>query len=165
SSCGRYVLSYNGEIYNFRELRRELEAAGRRFRGTSDTEVLVEALGAWGVARALERIDGMFAFAAWDTVEHRLHLARDPLGKKPLYVAQRGGALWFGSELKALRAHPAFAATLDRDSLACFVRFSFIPAPHTIYDGVAKLQAGTHLEFDVGTGIEASRRNVFASVR
>jgi asparagine synthase (glutamine-hydrolysing) len=165
SSCGRYVLSYNGEIYNFRELRRELEAAGRRFRGTSDTEVLVEALGAWGVARALERIDGMFAFAAWDTVEHRLHLARDPIGKKPLYVAQRGGALWFGSELKALRAHPAFAATLDRDSLACFVRFSFIPAPHTIYDGVAKLQAGTHLEFDVGTGIEASRRNVFASVR
>jgi asparagine synthase (glutamine-hydrolysing) len=165
SSCGRYVLTYNGELYNFRELRRELESAGRRFRGTSDTEVLVEALGAWGVARTLERIDGMFAFAVWDTIERRLHLARDPIGKKPLYVARSGGALWFGSELKALRAHPGFAATVDRDSLACFVRFSFIPAPRTIYVGVSKLEAGAHLEFEVADGVKASRRNVFASVR
>jgi asparagine synthase (glutamine-hydrolysing) len=165
SSCGRYVLVYNGELYNYRELRRELESEGRRFRGTSDTEVLVEALGAWGVARALGRLDGMFAFAAWDSRERRLHLARDPIGKKPLYYAQRGGALWFGSELKALRAHPGFAGSIDRDSLAFFIRFSFVPAPHTIYDGVAKLEAGAHVAFDVSRGASAPREQRFASVR
>jgi asparagine synthase (glutamine-hydrolysing) len=167
SSCGRWVVVYNGELYGFRALRRALEAEGRRFRGGSDTEVLVEALGAWGVEKALGRFEGMFAFAAWDTRERRLHLVRDPLGKKPLYWARRGGALWFGSELKALRAHPAFAPALDRASLATYHRVSHIPAPHTIYEGVSKLRAGEHvvLELAPGRGVASVRSERGVCVR
>jgi asparagine synthase (glutamine-hydrolysing) len=166
SSCGRYVIVYNGELYDHRALRRELEGEGRRFRGRSDTEVLVEAIGAWGVEKALSRFEGMFAFAVWDSRERQLHLVRDPLGKKPLYYARRGGALWFGSELKALRAHPDFAADLDRESLAFFLRFSYMPAPRTVYTGVGKLEAGERLVFDVtpGDGVGPARRERFAAV-
>jgi len=149
SADGALVLAYNGEIYNFRALRGELERAGVGFRGHSDTEVLLEAIAAWGIERALERAEGMFAFALWDARARRLHLARDRVGKKPLYWARRGRALWFGSELKALRAHPRFSAEVDREALACFVRFSYVPAPHTIYRGVHKLEAGSRVSFAV----------------
>ena len=108
SACGRYVLVYNGEIYNFRELRAELEAHGHEFRGHSDTEVLVEAISRWGAEAAPSRCDGMFALAVWDRREATLTLARDRLGKKPLYYGRCGGLFFFASELKALRAHPAF---------------------------------------------------------
>jgi len=169
SSCGRFVVAYNGEIYRHPELRRELEAAGRRFRGGSDTEVLVEAFGVWGVEKTLTRLDGMFAIALWDSQEARLHLVRDPIGKKPLYYARRGGALWFGSELKALCADPDFATglELDRESVASFLRFSFIAAPRTIYAGVGKLEAGEHRVFELaaGQGVVGSRSACFASVR
>jgi asparagine synthase (glutamine-hydrolysing) len=146
SADGRWVLVYNGEIYNYRDIAAELEAQGVVFRGTSDTEVLVEAIARLGVEAALERAAGMFAFAAWDRAERRLVLARDRLGIKPLYYAFWKGALLFGSELKALEAFPGFAPELDRDALALYLRHTYIPAPHTVWRGVRKLEAGHLLE-------------------
>jgi asparagine synthase (glutamine-hydrolysing) len=145
SSCGRFVLSFNGEAYNFAELRRELEAAGRRFRGHSDTEVIVEGAAQWGVEPLVKRLIGMFALALWDREAHCLYLIRDRLGIKPLYWAQQGGGLIFASELKALRASPGFNPALDRDALALFLRLAYIPAPATIYQGVKKLPPGAML--------------------
>lgn len=145
SADGRWVVAYNGEIYNFQDLRAELEAAGHRFRGHSDTEVLLEGCAAWGVERAVRRLVGIFAFALWDRRERTLYLVRDHLGVKPLYWARMGGALLFGSQPKALRAHPAFAAEIDRDALSAFLRFSYVPAPHSIYQGVHKMEPGSIL--------------------
>ncbi|TWA89364.1 asparagine synthase (glutamine-hydrolysing) [Azospirillum brasilense] len=145
SADGRWVIAYNGEIYNFQDLRAELEAAGHRFRGHSDTEVLLEGCAAWGVKCTVRRLVGIFAFALWDRRERTLHLVRDHLGVKPLYWARMGGALLFGSQPKALRAHPAFAAEIDRDALSAYLRFSYVPAPHSIYQGVHKLEPGSIL--------------------
>jgi asparagine synthase (glutamine-hydrolysing) len=145
SACGRYVITYNGEIYNFRELRAQLEQHGHTFRGHSDTEVLLAALAQWGVAEALGRLNGMFAFALWDRQQRRLTLARDRAGKKPLYYGWCGDSFLFGSELKALHAHPAFDATIDRDALGLFVQYSWMPAPYSIYAGIRQLPAGTML--------------------
>ena len=145
SACGRYVLVFNGEIYNFRELRADLEAAGTRFRGRSDTEVLLEALARWGVEAALRRANGMLAFALWDRRERALVLARDRIGKKPLYWGHFGDGILFGSELKALRAHPRFRGTLDRDALAHLVQYSYVPAPASIFQEVRKLEPGSWL--------------------
>ena len=117
SSCGRLVLSYNGEIYNHAELRAELAASGRTFRGHSDTEVLVEACAAWGVEATLRRLIGMFAFAVWDRAARTMTLARDRIGLKPLFWGQFGPLFLFGSELKALRAHPGWTPEIDRGSL------------------------------------------------
>ncbi len=142
SACGRYVIVYNGEIYNFRELRSELEDLGRSFRGHSDTEVLLEGIAEWGVEDALRRCDGMWAFAVWDDHRRCLTLARDRLGKKPLYYGWWDGHFLFGSELKALRAHPGFRPALDRDALALFVQLSYIASPRSIYEGVEKLRPG-----------------------
>ncbi len=150
SADGRWVIVYNGEIYNFRELRAELEGAGHAFRGQSDSEVLLEACAAWGVERAVRRLVGIFAFALWDRRDRALHLVRDPLGVKPLYWGRMGGALLFGSQPKALRAHPAFTAAVDRDALAAYLRFSYVPAPHSIYQGVSKLEPGTILTLRPG---------------
>ncbi|WP_035680668.1 asparagine synthase (glutamine-hydrolyzing), partial [Azospirillum brasilense] len=145
SADGRWVIAYNGEIYNFQDLRAELEAAGHQFRGHSDTEVLLEGCAAWGVERTVRRLVGIFAFALWDRRERTLFLVRDHLGVKPLYWARMGGALLFGSQPKALRAHPAFAAEIDRDALSAYLRFSYVPAPHSIYQGVHKLEPGSIL--------------------
>jgi asparagine synthase (glutamine-hydrolysing) len=145
SACGRYVITYNGEIYNFPELRTELEGHGHGFRGHSDTEVLLVALGAWGVSATLGRLNGMFAFALWDRQQRQLTLARDRAGKKPLYYGWCGGSFLFGSELKALRAHPAFDPAVDRDALGLFVQYSWMPAPYSIYAAVRQLPAGTVL--------------------
>jgi asparagine synthase (glutamine-hydrolysing) len=140
SAGGRYVLSYNGELYNFRALRAELSSYP--FRGGSDTEVLLAAVERWGVRGALERANGMFAFALWDTRRRELHLARDRVGEKPLYYTWLGGQLAFASELKALRAHPWFDAPVSRSALTLLLRFSYIPAPYSIHEGVWKLPAG-----------------------
>jgi asparagine synthase (glutamine-hydrolysing) len=145
SACGRWVVSYNGELYSADVLRGELERAGHRFRGHSDTEVLVAALAEWGVRGALERFNGMFALAAWDRRERTLHLARDRSGQKPLYYGWTGGVLLFGSELKALRAHPDFLDVVDRDALAMYLRRRCVPAPRSIYRGVRTLAPGTVL--------------------
>lgn len=147
---GRYVIVFNGEIYNFRALRQELQALGREFRGRSDTEVLLESISHWGLEEALPRLNGMFAFALWDQQQRVLHLVRDRLGEKPLYYGQCGPVFLFGSELKAFRAYPAFAAPLDRQALALFFRYNCIPAPFSIYEGVSKLPPATMLTLGPG---------------
>lgn len=145
SSCGRWVLTYNGEIYNHAELRHELCASGRTFRGRSDTEVLAEACGAWGVEATLRKLVGMFAFAAWDRRNRALTLARDPIGLKPLFWGRFNGLFLFASELKALRAHPGWSPEIDRESLGAFVRWGHVPAPYSIYSGIRKLLPGQFL--------------------
>jgi asparagine synthase (glutamine-hydrolysing) len=141
----RFTLSYNGEIYNFAALRQELEARGHGFQGHSDTEVMLAAFAEWGVEAAVKRFVGMFAFAVWDARERVLHLCRDRVGEKPLYYGWAGKAFVFGSELKALRAHPAWRGEIDRDALALLLRYNYIPAPYSIYKGVFKLLPGTIL--------------------
>ena len=165
SADGRWVISYNGEIYNAAELATDLRALGCEFRGHSDTEVLLEAIAAWGFDRTLTRANGMFALAAWDRRERRLTLARDRLGKKPLYCWRSGYGLVFASELKALRAHPSFRAEIDRDALAQFLRFGWLPGPHTIYRGVSKLPPGTSLAVQAETRGSASALLVGAGGR
>lgn len=141
SPCGRYVLVYNGEIYNHWDLRAELEREGGAFdwRGHSDTETLLAALRYWGVQGALERLNGMFAFALWDTAERTLFLARDRMGEKPLYYGRAGDTFLFGSELKALSAHPDWQGEVNRDALALYMRHNYVPAPWSIYNGIAKM--------------------------
>ncbi len=148
SADERYVLSYNGELYNYRSLRTRLAREGAAFEGTSDTEVLVEAVARWGLATTLEAIEGMFAFALWDRHQRRLHLVRDRFGEKPLYFGWVGDCLAWGSELKALCRLADFDADIDRDAVALFLRHNCIPAPRTIYRGVAKLSPGQHLAVD-----------------
>jgi asparagine synthase (glutamine-hydrolysing) len=143
SASGRYVMVFNGEVYNCRALRAELEPLGHRFRGHSDTEVMLAAITEWGVEGAVRRFVGMFAFALWDREERVLSLVRDRIGIKPLYFGWAGRTLLFGSELKALRAHPAFESTIDQDALAGFVERGYVPAPQSIYRGIAKLRQGT----------------------
>jgi asparagine synthase (glutamine-hydrolysing) len=139
SGDGRYTIVFNGEIYNFAALKEELEAAGCSLRGRSDTEVLLTSIARWGIEDAVPRLWGMFAFGVWDGRERVLHLVRDRLGKKPLYYGWQGGSFLFGSELKALRAHPDFRASIDRDALVSYLRFSYVPAPRSIYEDVRKL--------------------------
>src|SRR3990170_2458082 len=146
SSCGRFVLCYNGEVYNAPELRAELQAAGRPFRGHSDTEVMVEGFAVWGVRPTIERLIGMFAFAAWDRSSHTLTLARDRLGIKPLYWGHADGSLVFASELKALKTLPDWQGEIDRDALSAFLRYGYVPTPMSIYRGIRKLAPGTLLE-------------------
>jgi asparagine synthase (glutamine-hydrolysing) len=148
SSSGRFLIAFNGEIYNHRELRRELAhdaRLGAALRGQSDTEVMLAAIETWGLRRALDRFVGMFAFALWDRRERELSLVRDRLGVKPLYYGWTGGTLVFGSELKALAAHPDFDATINRDAVALLLRYAYIPAPHSIYARIQKVIPGTML--------------------
>ena len=160
SSDGRYWLAYNGEIYNFASLRAELEPLGHRFGGHSDTEVLLAAVVQWGLEATLRRCNGMFAIALWDRREQRLSLARDRVGKKPLYYGWAGDALVFGSELKALWRHPAFDNGIDRDALTLLLRLDYIPAPHCIHERAFKLMPGRVLHLDaaaVAAGAAAHR--------
>jgi asparagine synthase (glutamine-hydrolysing) len=151
SACGRFVLALNGEIYNYRELREELSAEVPGWRSNSDTEVLLAAIALLGPRRALDRCVGMFAFAVWDIAEQTLHLARDRLGEKPLYFARFGRHFLFASELKAMRAHPAWSGEVDRDALAQFLRLGYVPGPRSIFSGVHKLTPGTILSTRAGT--------------
>ncbi|MEN3941010.1 asparagine synthase (glutamine-hydrolyzing) [Prosthecobacter sp. SYSU 5D2] len=136
---GRYVLVFNGEIYNFQKLRAELEPQGHTWRGHSDTEVMLAAFQQWGVLEATKRFNGMFAFALWDRQERVLHLGRDRLGEKPLYYGWSGDSFVFGSELKAVREFPGFAAGINRDAICSQLRFSYVPDPLCIYEGFYKL--------------------------
>lgn len=151
SADGRYVLSYNGEIYDFAKLREQLLACGHGFRGHSDSEVLLAAFSEWGVVSTLGRCNGMFALALWDRHEKCLWLARDRVGKKPLYYGWAGGALVFASELKALWQHPDFDNGVDRDALTLLLRLGYIPAPHCIHEQTFKMQPGTVLRMDART--------------
>jgi asparagine synthase (glutamine-hydrolysing) len=146
SESGRTVVVLNGEVYNHRELRKDLLAEGARFRGTSDTEVLLEAIEAWGLHVALHRAVGMWALAAWDAKDRTLRLARDRMGEKPLYHGWQGSTFVFASELKALRAHPGFVGGVDRNVAALFLRLAYVPAPSCIHPGLRQLPPGTLLE-------------------
>jgi len=157
SDCGRFTVTFNGEIYNHLDIRRELEASGvcPNWRGHSDTETLLYALRQWGVAAALQRFIGMFAFALWDRQQRTLTLCRDRFGEKPLFYGWCGRDLVFASELKALAAHPAWSPSLDRNALTSFMRYCYVPAPATIWHGVRKLPPASFVSFaaDVSPGM------------
>jgi asparagine synthase (glutamine-hydrolysing) len=146
SSCGRFVICYNGEVYNAPELRAQLEAAGRKFRGHSDTEVIVESFAVWGVRPTIERLIGMFALGVWDRTTRRLILVRDRLGIKPLYFGFADGCLVFASELKTLKVIPGWRGEIDREALASFLRYGYVPTPMSIYQRIKKLAPGTLVE-------------------
>jgi asparagine synthase (glutamine-hydrolysing) len=150
SADGRYVIVFNGEIYNYRELRDALAAAGRRLRSDSDTEVLLEACAAWGVREALERAIGMFAFALWDRASRTLVLARDRIGKKPLYYSATPERVLFASQLKAFRQCPDWRPTVDADALAGYLRHAYVGQPHTIWREARKLPPGHILTLRAG---------------
>jgi len=147
SRDSRYAIVFNGEIYNFLELRRELEQLGHKFRGHSDTEIMLASFSQWGVHSAVERFNGMFAFALWDRRERVIHLGRDRMGEKPLYYGFTGRTLLFASELKALKAYPDFHPEINRDALASFLRYSYISSPDCIYTGIYKLPPGCTLSW------------------
>ena len=142
SASGRFMMVFNGEVYNFGDLRRELEGSGAVFLGHSDSEVMLAAFEQWGVEPALKRFVGMFAIALWDRQDRVLHLARDRFGKKPLFVYAAPGIISFGSELKSLVAGPRFDGTVDHDAVAAYLRYMYVPAPQTIYRHVQKLMPG-----------------------
>lgn len=149
SSTGRYMLAYNGEIYNHLTIRAELEAiSARTWRGHSDTETLLAAIEQWGLTQSLQKITGMFALALWDNDLQCLQLARDRFGEKPLYYGWQQGVFLFGSQLNALRAHPAFTPTINRSALTLLLRYNYIPVPFSIYEGIHKLKPGTILLLD-----------------
>jgi len=146
---GRLWITFNGEIYNFRELRQRLESEGCRFRSQTDTEIVLAAYDRWGL-RAVEELVGMFAFAIWDDARGRLWLVRDRLGKKPLYYAAANGTLRFASELKALLA-AGLDRDVDADALGLFLRFGYVPSPYTIYRAARKLPPAHYLLWEDGT--------------
>ena len=156
SHSGRYVTVYNGEIYNHADLRREIDASGAKvaWRGHSDTETMLAGFDLWGIPDTIRRCVGMFAIAVWDRQDRVLTLARDRIGEKPLYYGWQGegdqSALLFGSELKALRAHPSFGAGIDRDSLCLFFRHSYIGEDRSVYRAIRKVEPGCLLQVSAG---------------
>ncbi|MDH5493062.1 MAG: hypothetical protein OEY14_13995, partial [Myxococcales bacterium] len=146
SRCGRYVLSYNGEVYNFAQLREELGGSDR-FEGTGDTEVVLACIERYGAVEAARRFVGMFAFALWDARERTLTLVRDRLGIKPLYVGRVGGDLAFASELAGPRALEGFEPAIDLESLALYLRYGCVPQERCIYVGWSKVGPGEALCF------------------
>lgn len=150
SPSGRYMVTYNGEIYNYLELKKELEVLGQEFRTKTDTEVMLAAIEHWGFKAALNKLNGMFAIALWDHKEKKLSLARDRFGKKPLYVGWAGNNFLFSSELKAFHQHDDFNAELDQNSLAIYMQYSYVHAPYSIFKNVWQLMPGSYavLDFD-----------------
>ena len=152
SSSNRFILTYNGEIYNHLEIRKEIEKnnSNINWRGSSDTETLLEAIDFWGIDITLQKIDGMFAFGLWDQKTRCLTIARDHIGEKPLYYGWQGKGdnkiFLFSSELKALKMHPEFKGEINRDAIALQLRHNCIPAPYSIYKNIYKLVPGHYLE-------------------
>jgi asparagine synthase (glutamine-hydrolysing) len=163
SSTGRFVLVFNGEIYNYREIRVKLENAGVSVIGHSDTAVLLTAIERWGVEKTINFVTGMFAFAVWDELKKQLILARDRFGEKPLYFGWQGSVFLFGSTLQPLRQHPAWVGDIDRQALAKLVRFNYIPAPLSIYSGIKKLLPGTWVEMAWRDGRWQERKTTYWS--
>ena len=152
SSAGRYAIVFNGEIYNHKILAAELNKGGVQFRGHSDTEVLLAAMENWGIVSAVQQAVGMFAMAVWDRQEKELCLIRDRMGEKPLYYGWQGNTLVFASELRSFREYPGFDTQLDLDALSLYLRFGYIPGPHSIFQGVHKLPPGTILRIPANHG-------------
>ena len=165
SVCDRFMMSYNGEIYNFQEMRNDLEKNGFQFRGHSDTEVLLGAITEWGLEKTLKQLIGMFAIALWDRKQESLTLVRDPVGKKPLYYGWCRDTFLFGSELKALRAHPEFDAPIDPNTLGLFIKYSWVPSPFCIYQGLRKLPPGHLITIDSKSRLENVIPHSFWSAR
>ncbi|MCA6098996.1 asparagine synthase (glutamine-hydrolyzing) [Bradyrhizobium australafricanum] len=157
SADGRFVMVYNGEVYSHLPIRAEIEATGHRFRGHSDTEVLLESFARYGIRATVDRLIGMFAIAIWDRQQRTLKLIRDRLGIKPIYWAKIGGLFMFGSELKALRRHPGWTPRIEPAAVASFMRHNYIPAPHTIYRDVYKLEPGTILTLEFGRELQIDK--------
>jgi asparagine synthase (glutamine-hydrolysing) len=149
SKSQRYVIAFNGEIYNFNKIREELIPEGHTFTGNSDTEVMLAAFEEWGLEKALSKFAGMFAFALVDLKRKELILARDRMGEKPLYYGEHNGGWLFGSELKALKQHSAWQGEINRDALPLLLRHNFIPAPHTIYKNIYKLLPSTFVRISL----------------
>jgi asparagine synthase (glutamine-hydrolysing) len=154
SPDGRFTIVFNGEIYNYRAIRAELENLGYQFQGHSDTEVMLAAFTVWSVEKALASFNGMFAFALWDRRERELIFARDRLGEKPLYYGQIGTSIVFASELKALRAVPDFCGQIDRDVLALYARHNYVPGPYCIFRGIRKLPPASYIRLKSGSSAE-----------
>ena len=155
SASGRYVISFNGEVYNHLDLRKRLSNGGSNkitWRGRSDTETLIAGIETWGLSETLKKSVGMYAFALWDREEQILYLVRDRIGEKPLYYGYQRGVFLFGSELKALKMHPAFEGEVDRDAITLQLRHSYIPTPYSIYKGIKKLPPGTFIKLLVSNG-------------
>ena len=143
SQDSRYVISYNGEIYNALEIGNELRKIGVKFKGHADTEVLIEAFSHWGIRGTLKKLIGMFAFALWDRKKKELMLCRDRIGIKPLYWAEFGDSILFASEIKALKKHPKWNSKINHESLNNFFLYNYVPGPKTIFEKVHKMQPGT----------------------
>jgi len=170
SKDGRYVIVFNGEVYNYRNLKNELTKAGHGFIGSSDTEVMLAAITEWGVVESAKRFNGMFAYAVWDQEKRRLSLIRDRIGIKPLYYSKQGSVLLFGSSIKPLELYPFINFTIDQDALSLYLKYGYIPAPYSIYKEIKKVMPGTILNIDIekpGKDIEAitywSTKNVVES--
>jgi len=158
SASGRFVIAFNGEVYNFENLRDELEPHGAVFQGHSDTEVILAAFEQWGIVPSLKRFVGMFAMAVWDTERRELTLVRDRLGKKPLYIYREPGLVTFGSELKALFAGPSFDRAIDQEALSSYLRYLYVPAPRTIFKHARKLPQAHVLQLvDPGAPLPAPK--------
>ena len=157
SANGRFVVSYNGEIYNHVDLRKELESQGAAFRGHSDTEVIVEGFARWGIPKTLSRLIGMFALAVWDREARSLTLIRDRLGIKPLYWGQFGGTFVFGSELRAIRSHPRAVTSINRAAVVDLVRHGYVTGGHSIYNEVQRVPPGSMLTISAEGKSAASR--------
>jgi len=159
SVCGRYVIAFNGEVYNHLALREQLAQKGEapNWRGHSDTESLLACFAVWGLEKTLQASVGMFAIAVWDKQEQVLTLARDRMGEKPLYWGWCDDVLLFGSELKALKAHPAFNAEIDRNALTLLLRHCYIPAPYSIYKGIQKLLPGHWVSVSLGGPVATAK--------
>jgi asparagine synthase (glutamine-hydrolysing) len=155
SACGRWVTVFNGEIYNHKELRKELEAEGTRFQGSSDTEVMLAVISQRGLSHALKAFNGMFAMALWDRQERQLHLVRDRLGEKPLYYGWADQCFLFGSELRAFKVHPAFRPSVNREAAVAYLRYNCVPAPYSIYEDFFKLPPASVLTLKPGQSATA----------
>lgn len=153
SADGRYVIIFNGEIYNFKELRTRLEGLGHKFSSGTDTEVILATAVQWGAGEVPARLQGMFAYALWDRQLRMLHLARDRVGIKPLYYGWAGETFLFGSELRAIEQHPDFERRSNREAVELYLDFGYVPAPLSIYEGIRKLPPGSVLQAAVGKNV------------
>ena len=151
SKSGRYVLAFNGEIYNHRFIKRELNSAfmNIEWKGTSDTEILLTAIDKWGLYKSLNKITGMFAFSLWDKKEKLLYLARDRIGEKPIYYGWQKDTFLFGSDIQGIKSHPSFENKIDSNSLSLMLRFNYVPSPNSIYKNLKKLEPGSFLQVSI----------------